>query len=157
MRIIHIQNCNHNEQFLLNFKGTTFKYPEARSKSFEYTDTNVVVGSLVMSSNGSIRALEFENEKEHKERGEIETKLAKMEEDRRHLEVLEAAIVEWNDLLKNIQRLSKGVPLMRSIRLVRTNEISKHLYLLYLIMDNSDTVVVIPEMPMISTCSKPRS
>ena len=140
----------------LKFQGTTFKYPEVRSTSFEYTDTNVVVGSLVMSSNGSIRALEFENEKEHKEKGEIEMKLAKMEEDRRHLEVLEAAIVEWNDLLKNIQRLSKGVPLMRSIRLVRTNEISRSLHLLYLIMGNSESVVLIPELNMIFTCSKSR-
>ncbi|XP_065060846.1 uncharacterized protein LOC135688068 [Rhopilema esculentum] len=98
--------------------GTTFKYPDTRNKASVYTNENFIEGSLVMSSNKSIRALEFENKESGKEARDIRDALEKMEEEKMQLEVLEAGVAAWVGLLANIQRLSKGVPLMRSIRLV---------------------------------------
>ena len=71
-----------------------------------------------MSTNKSIRALEFENKEGGKEARYIRDALEEMEEEKMQLEVLEAGVAAWVGLLANIQRLSKGVPLMRSIRLV---------------------------------------
>lgn len=93
-------------------------YPRERSKNFKYTADNFVKGSLVMSGHQSIRSLEFQNACEMKEKEEINAELNKMENEKNHLVVLESAIREWAYLLKDIQRLSKGVPLMKSIRLV---------------------------------------
>ena len=71
-----------------------------------------------MSEHSSIQALEFQNVQEAHEKEAITSDLKKMEEEKNHLVVLESAVQEWIGLLKDIQRLSKGVPLMRSIRLV---------------------------------------
>jgi len=97
--------------------GTAFNYPEERSKKFTYTSNEFLEGSLLMSEHSSIRALEFLNIKGACEKDGINAELSKMEDEKNHLVLLEAAVKEWLDFLKEIQRLSKGVPLMRSIRL----------------------------------------
>ena len=98
--------------------GTAFVYPEERSKAFTYTSNGFLEGSLLMGEHASIRALEFQNVQDAREKEAINTELGKMEDEKDHLVLLEAAVAEWIDFLKDIQRLSKGVPLMRSIRLV---------------------------------------
>ena len=96
-------------------------YPEQRPKSFKYTAENYLEGSLRMSNHQSIKALEYQNKIEAQEKETIDLELSKMEDGKNHLVVLESAVKEWIEILKDIQRLSKGVPLMRSIRLVRSD------------------------------------
>ena len=103
---------------MISFAGTNFCYPEERSIAFKYMSNNMLLGSLIMSEHASIRALEFLNEQDGHEKEAINSKLSKMEDEKDHLVLLETAVAEWIDFLKDIQRLSKGVPLMRSIRLV---------------------------------------
>lgn len=74
-----------------------------------------------MSNHQSIKALEYQNKIEAQEKETIDLELSKMEDGKNHLVVLESAVKEWIEILKDIQRLSKGVPLMRSIRLVRSD------------------------------------
>ena len=104
--------------FLVSFLGTAFGYPEERSKAFTYTSNEFLEGSLLMSKHASLRALEYQNVQDAREKEAINSELGKMEDEKNHLVLLEAAVAEWINFLKDIQRLSKGVPLMRSIRLV---------------------------------------
>ena len=71
-----------------------------------------------MRDHSSIRAIEYTIEKQAKETEGINKELGKLENEKVHLEVLNAAVNEWVGLLKGVQRLSKGVPVMRSIRKV---------------------------------------
>ncbi len=101
--------------------GTSFQFPSKRSEVLEYTNNNFLKGGLIRSDITSIRVLEHMNETERKEKEEIDEKLLKIEAEKRHVEVLVNAVKEWLGLLKGIHRLSKGVPLMRSVTKVSSN------------------------------------
>ena len=80
--------------FLVSFLGTAFGYPEERSKAFTYTSNEVLEGSLLMSKHASLRALEYQNVQDAREKEAINSELGKMEDEKNHLVLLEAAVAE---------------------------------------------------------------
>eukprot|EP00794_Sanderia_malayensis_P015045 gene15045-16598_t len=100
---------------LTNKPDVYFQFPAQRPKLHEFNKNNYLKGGQMMGDMSSIRCLEFANEKDGEEKENIDKKLVRVKEERKHLETLQAAVFDWIRLLKGIHRLSKGVPLIRSI------------------------------------------